>query len=224
MANNIPSRNPSYDNTLQGLFKLAFTKFFARIDGVLPAIVQSYTPGSPAKVSVLPAIQSITTNDELVSKAVIASIPVLRLGNSSYSIEFPLQKGDLGLLIANDRDISAFVRSGKDSAPQTNRVKNFSDAFFFPMPLKGHSSASDGFSIQKNDQSVQVLLESDSLTLKAASHTIVINGSKVTINGMVEINGDDVEINCSNRVLINGDLAVSGNITAGGNITPNTPP
>lgn len=223
-TNNIPSRNPGFENSLQGLLKLAFFKFFSRIDGVLPAIVQSYAPGNPSTVSVLPAIQTITTNEDIISKAVLPSVPVWRLGNSDYSIDFPLKKGDVGLLVANDRDISAFIRSANESAPQTNRLKSFSDAFFFPMPLKGHASTTEGLSIQKSDQGVQVLLTEDSVKIKSGSAVVTLQGGQVTIDGAVQINGGEVTISPDSRVLIDGDLAVSGNITAGGNITPNTPP
>ena len=121
MSNNNPSLNPVDNDTIVGSIQFAYNKLIQQTDGMLPAEVIAYDRETN-RVQVQLLITLITTDGSQVPRAQIASLPVLLLGGGNYSISFPLNKGDLGWVMANDRDISLFLQSLAQSAPNSNRV------------------------------------------------------------------------------------------------------
>ena len=124
---------------------------------------------------------------------------------------FKLEAGDLGWVVANDRDISLFLQRVAEedpdatAAPNTGRIKSFSDGLFIPAVLAGY-------------------------TLSGGADCVIQN-----LDGTVKISFTDAEIHISaplvtidnyNPVLITpgtGTLHVEGDITASGSITPFVP-
>src|SRR5271154_3225579 len=103
--NNNPSINPSDENTLAGGVQFAFSKLFQNVNGMLPAQVVAFDRNAN-RVQVQPLIAMVTTDGTTISRPQIASIPVLILGGGNFMLNFNLNPGDLGWILANDRDIS----------------------------------------------------------------------------------------------------------------------
>lgn len=132
MVSNAPgSANTADADTLPGMIRFVLTKFLQKTDDMLPAQVIAYDR-TTNRAQVMPLIQVVTTASEVVNRAVIASIPVLQLGGGGFVASFPIQPGDLGWIKANDRDISFFKKTLKNSAPNTQRKHSFEDAIFIP--------------------------------------------------------------------------------------------
>jgi phage baseplate assembly protein gpV len=188
------------------------------INGMLPARVIKYDRAAN-RVQVQLLISLITTSGASVPRAQIASIPVLLLGGGGLFISFPINPGDLGWVIANDRDISNFLSTYSTSIPNTNRISQFSDGLFVPDIMRGYTLASDAAGamvIQNMDGSVSVAISDTDVTVTAAD--------SVTINA-----GHNVNINATANSVVTlagglGTLGIVGNITATGSITPSTPP
>lgn len=136
-----PSRNPTDNDSLTGLFKVVLTKFLQNnVDDMLPAQVVAFNRAQNV-AQVQPLIPVLTTDDVQVTRAQVMSVPVIQLGGGGFMLNFPIKPGDLGFIKANDRDISLFKQTWKQSLPNTQRMHSFSDAVFLPTILTNFSIA-----------------------------------------------------------------------------------
>jgi hypothetical protein len=126
-----PSRNPADSDSLTGLLKLALSKFQQNADDMLPATVIAYDPASN-RAQVQPVIQVVTTANQLLPRAQIASVPVYQASGGGFLLRFPVSSGDLGWIKANDRDISLYKQTYATSPPNTQRRHSFEDGVFIP--------------------------------------------------------------------------------------------
>lgn len=131
MTHSTPSRNPADDGTVTGAFAVILQKFLQGVDDMLPATVLSYNTASN-RATVQPLISMVNTEDEIVPRAQIASVPVMQFGGGGFVLRFPLVKGDTGWIKANDRDISLFKKNYNRTTPNTQRLHKFSDGVFIP--------------------------------------------------------------------------------------------
>lgn len=207
-----PSIDPANYDSISGAFAAIFRKFIMQIDGALPARVIHYNR-STKRAQIQLSIAMVGTNGDIVPRGQIDNIPVVQWGGGKWILDFPIPNGTRGWLIACDRDISIFSQNGQDARPNTNRIKSFSDGFFIPDVFTDFTAAISGpddFVIQNITGSVKLLFNENQITIKAPT---------------VKIESTNITIDASSNVIINTPLfAVSGNITAGGTITPGVPP
>lgn len=201
-----PSRNPSVDGRLYGVFRLALNKFLqGNIDDMLPAQVIAYDRATNF-ASVQPMINVVTTLNTVQQRAPIASVPVLQLGGGGFVLNFPINPGDIGFLKSNDRDISLFKQVWRIISPASGRMHSFEDAIFIPSILTG-------FTIQSED-AANVVLQNLAGTVRVA---IWADQVKVTAPTVI-IDAPVINLDCTTTT-INGNLVVTGTIQADGNIT-----
>lgn len=133
-TNSPPSGSPADKYDLRGLLRLWQTKTLQKTDDMLPARVIAYNRATNlAKVQ--PLISVVTTSQEQVPRAQIASVPVFQYGGGGFVLSFPVRTGDTGWIKANDRDISLFKQTMQANPPNTQRKHSFEDAMFFPDTL-----------------------------------------------------------------------------------------
>jgi len=207
--NNVPDIDPANNGSLPGVLQFAFSKILQNVDGMLPAQVISYDR-TANRVQVQLLIAVMTTGGAQITRPQIASIPVLLLGGGGFFLNFNLNAGDLGWVVANDRDISLFLQNYTNSAPNTNRVKSFADGVFVPDTMKGYTIASEDASnavLQNLDGTVKITLGAGQITISAPVVNID-NFNSGTISFITPATGT---------------LKVTGNITATGSITPDVP-
>ena len=210
MANtlyNNPSIDPADNNSLAGSIRFAFSKLIQKIQGMLPAQVIAYDRDTN-RVQVQLMISLITTSGATVPRPQIASIPVFEFGGGGFFMNFPLNEGDPGWVLANDRDISNFLQSYSMAPPNTNRICQFSDGVFFPDFMRGTNGIrppnSDGaLTIQNSTGTVSIVISDDTITLNAA-HNVNIKVGDNAVFTMGETG--------------TGTLGVVGNIKATGTI------
>lgn len=209
MSNSNPSIDPSNLGTVTGLFRHVFNKLLQSVDGVLPAKVIAY---DGKYVQVQPLIAVMGTDGSLTPRGQIAKIPVVKFGGGGFIFNIPLNPGDLGIIVASDRDISLFLQSNNESAPNTFRIKNFADSYFIPTVLNNYEIDEEDLSnavVQKTDGTVKISLSAD--TVKITAPNVIVETEEATINA-------------SSKIIMNTPLlGVDGQIIATGNITPNTP-
>jgi hypothetical protein len=165
----IPSKNPADDDSAGGALRTIFRKQMMKADGQLPAIVIGYDRARN-RATVRPLVTLVKTNGQTVSRASIASVPVLALAGGGFVLNFPLKPGDLGWIEASDRDISLFVQSLKESPPNTFRIHSFNDGRFIPDAFAKYTIASeddDAAVLQSLDGTVRIALDADELRLTA---------------------------------------------------------
>ena len=226
---NNPNINPADNESLAGVMRFAFNQLLRNTDGMLPAQVISYDRAEN-RVQVQLMVAMVSTSGAQVSRSQIASIPVINLGGGGYVLNFPLQPGDLGFVMANDRDISLFLQTYIESPPNTQRVKNFADGVFIPSVLSNYDvSGEDGNAVLQNlDGSVKISLSQTDINI-VADNTI-INSVNVTVNADtdVTVNTNTATVNADSSVTVNADSSVTVNanttdINADTSITLNAP-
>ena len=135
-----PSRNPTNNDSMVGMFNVVMEKFLQSIDDMLPAQIVAFDRAT-GMAQVQPLISIITTDNTILQRAPVMSVPVLQIGGGGFMLNFPISSGDMGWLKANDRDISLFKQSWSQSPPNTSRKHDFGDAIFIPSILTGFAIA-----------------------------------------------------------------------------------
>lgn len=142
MTNANPSVNPANEGTLVGTFRHIFGKLLQDVNGMLPARVIAFDRNAN-RVQVQPMIAVLTTDRQQVSRAQLASLPVLQIGGGGMMMNFNLKEGDFGWIMASDRDISLFLQSYSEAKPNTERKCNFADSLFVPDVMTGYTIADE---------------------------------------------------------------------------------
>lgn len=140
--NNNPSIDPANEGTLTGTFRQVFSKLLQDVNGMLPARVIAFDR-TTNRVQVQPLINVLTTDGGTVGRAQVASIPVAQIGGGGHILNFNLVTGDLGWILASDRDISLFLQSYSQQRPNTERKCNFADSLFIPDVMTGFTIADE---------------------------------------------------------------------------------
>lgn len=213
MVNAPPSRNPANDDNMTGMLREVLRKTLQNTDDLLPAKVQVYDRATN-RARVTPLIEVVTTQGERVQRADIPSIPVLLLGGGGFFLSFHLPAGSLGWIKASDRDISLFLQSYTQHAPNTRRLHSFEDAVFIPDVMTGYTIAeedNEAFVLQNLDGTVRISMREAGIVMTAPQVDIVTGATTVTATDTT------VTIDSTNTT-ITGDLQVDGNINADGDI------
>lgn len=199
-SGNNPDIDPANNESLAGTLQFAFYKFMQNMNGLLPAQVIKYDR-TTNRVQIQLMIAVVTTQGAQVSRPQIASVPVLVLGGGDVFLSFNLQAGDLGWLAANDRDISLFLQSYTETAPNTGRIKNFADGVFIPDIMKGYT-------IDPSDASNAVLSTKDgTIRISIGASGVKITAPTVTIDGAEHVTGvitGDAGANLSGTIALTG--------------------
>jgi len=138
MTNAPPSVNSSDQGSLTGTMNTVLQKFLMHLDDMLPATVIAFDR-TKNLATVQPLIMMVNTNDQKISRAQVAAVPVFQIGAGGFMVNFNLKPGDVGFIKANDRDISLFMQSFSEVGPNTYRMHTFEDAVFFPSVLTGYT-------------------------------------------------------------------------------------
>lgn len=199
------SGNPADDDSFAGTFRTVLLKFLQQIDDMLPAIVIAYDR-TTNRATVQPQVMMGTTDGQKVSRAQVASVPVLNIGGGGFLLSFPIQPGDLGWVKASDRDISLFLQGMKEEWPHTKRMHSFQDGLFIPDAMRA-------FTVDGDDVERVVLQTTDGLTRVAIGDGIV----RVVTPGDVEIESATLT---HNGVNIGADHTHGGVEPGAGNTGP----
>lgn len=214
-AHAFPSRDPADDGSLLGVMRTVLDKFLQGVDDMLPARVLSYDRATN-RATVLPMVKLLTTDNRKLSRAQVASVPVLQHGGGGFVLSFNLRPGDLGWIKANDRDISLVLQAYADDAPNTLRKHSFEDALFIPDVMRGYSIAGEDASnavFQSLDGSVKVSLWEDRLKLYVGSLSLTMGPSLTTIVGPVVFTDP---VTMQQTLQVDGHSTLTGGANIGG--------
>jgi len=207
---NFPYRNPANDDDLTGILQQSFMYFMKKCDGVLPGKVLAYDRESnTAQIQVM--INKVGTSGEIIPGKQLPNIPVMTMGGGNFVMNFALKAGDLGYVVAMDRNISAFLKSLKAASPPVYTIKDYTSSVFIPTVIRGYTISSE------DDDSLVIQNLSGSVKFSLSDERIKISAPEVIIEGQTEST-----INFINPE--GGNLYVKGNIQAEGSITPDVPP
>lgn len=195
-----------------------------RDDNMIPAQVISYDRVKNT-AQLQPMIKVVTVTNTTMSRHSLANIPVISLGGGGYNINFPLKAGDLGWIIAADRDLSTFLEDLTESPPNSTRIHQFADSWFIPDVFRKYTIASEDSSdeamvIQSTDSTVRISISQSSGQVKITAPTMVIvDAPQTTFTGNVTI---DQNLTVTENTTITENLTVAGNATVDGTLTNNS--
>lgn len=199
MTNAPPSVNPANEGNLVGMLREVLGKFLNNVDDMLPARVVAYDRDTNL-AQVKPLIMMVTSDNQKISRAPIAAVPVFQIGAGGFMLNYNLQPGDLGFIKANDRDISLFMQSFAEARPNTYRKHSFNDGVFFPAVLSGYTIAEEdeeNVVLQTLDGTQRIAIWPDRVKITSDS-LVIIDSPLTTFTGNIGA----------------VDLNVSGTITA----------
>lgn len=201
------------------------------IDDMMPAIIVSYDDASN-RATVKPLVQMLDTSNNKIPRANVHNIPVFRFGGGGYFMRFPIKSGDFGWIKSNDRDISLVIqRGGQEDIPNTERIKSFSDAMFFPDTLKDwliDGNNADALVIQSlSGNSVisvhqdKIELEADNIKLICKNFDLESETASLDAKSMI-INVPDLTITSNTLNVDKGGSDTKGRLTNNGKNISNT--
>ena len=117
---NFSNVDSSQDESLSSTFDFINNKIKQGLNIMLPCQVLA-VDRKKNRVKVLPLIALLKTNGETMNRAIVDDIPICNLSAGGFIINFPIKVGDFGYIKSNDRDISLFKQSYKNSKPNTTR-------------------------------------------------------------------------------------------------------
>ena len=208
-VHDMPAYNPGNMGSLEGLLYYLADQINLELESCLPAFIVSYDRAKNTAV-VQPAISEVATSGQKINRDKLYNIPVLTLSGGGYFMNFPLQPGDTGWIVANDRDISLFKQNLQESAPNTYQKHRFSDAFFIPDKIKN-------FTVSGDDLSGLVISN------LSGDNKIVLNGSNLNItSGAVKVVGETTfasQVTAQSDVIMQKDVTINQNLTVDQNAT-----
>ena len=163
-----------------------------RIRCAIPAIIQSYDPGTNT-VEVQPAIRErLVLEDgsiQYLNLPLLINVPVVFPSSGSASITFPIGKGDECLIVFSDLAIDNFWTSGSVQNPIEVRRHDLSDGIAIPCSLSVTRARGAGNGM--NIQSSKVTIKSDKAYVEVAPTTVkVIQGdTAITVDGTSTVLG-----------------------------------
>lgn len=180
--------NPADKKDMSGGLRSILGKFLAsEMENKLPCRVVAVR-GDRQRVTVKPLIAKLADSGDgivSVSRETLASVPVEALGAGNVVLSFNVSVGDLGWIDACDRDISEFLRTYKESNPDTMRMYDFNNGVFIPDIMTGYtiSDGDEGAALlQTRDGSVKVAIHADKAVVKAPD---------IYCEGRTHLGGDD---------------------------------
>src|ERR1700739_2071977 len=223
------SSTSSDKQRLLGALLSAFREQELTSDQLLPAVVQSYDRVNNIAV-IQPLIQWVDIKNEIHSRKALAGINVLSLGGGGFHINFPLNKGDLGWILASDRDISLFKQSLLTSAPNTGRLHKFEDGWFVPDVFRKYtvnSADSAAMVIQSTDGTTRIAISEGIVNITAPT-SVTVTTPQATFTGNVTINQNltvqesttiNQNLTVVETVLLEQSLTVTGATSVNGGFT-----
>ena len=192
-----------------------------RSDQMMPAEVIKFDRATNL-VTVKPLIMWVTVEGNKISRHPIVEVPALSLGAGKFHISFPVQAGDLGWIIAADRDLTLFKQSLSESAPATSRAHKFDDSMFITDVFRKYSIAeedSDAMVIQSVDGVSKISIRQDNIKISTTTE-ILFDSPLSTFTNDVVVRG---KLTVDNGAEVTNDVIVDGTSVGGHGHTSSSP-
>ena len=200
-----PSYNLADGNTEAGLLDFSGDKLFESLEKITVAEVISYNPTTNRAVLQI-LNQAVTSDGQKLPRKPLEDIPVVQLSGGGFTVNFPIQQGDKGILLACDRDISVFKQNLTTYAPATYQKHRYKDSFFLPLLVNGGFGSSTSLTVS-NASGVILSISNDSVVINTPQLTI--NSSTTTTSGELKA-GNGATGTFSNSVTVANGIVTGG--------------
>ncbi len=207
-----PSIDPAQRHSFMGTVQFLVDKLVKQeMDDMLPAKVIAYDR-TKNRATVQIMVCMVNTLNQQVSRAQIASVPVLQLGGGGFVLSFPIVAGNTGWIKATDTDMSLFLQSlssgGEISPPNTAITHKFDSSMFIPdtmfhnVVINSEDAANVVF--QTLDGTVRIALwDGEHKKVKITAPELLVVCPQTTIDASdVLVNTTTAEINASDTTTV----------------------
>lgn len=157
-----------------------------RIRCAIPAIIQSYDPGTNT-VEAQPAIRERLVEEDgsirYLNLPLLINVPVAFPSSGSASITFPIGKGDECLIIFSDLAIDNFWTSGSVQNPIEVRRHDLSDGIAIPCSLSVTKARGAGHGMNIQGSPVTMKSGQSSVEVSATIIKVIQGETSVTVDG-----------------------------------------
>lgn len=157
-----------------------------RIRCAIPAIIQSYDPGTNT-VEAQPAIRERLVMEDgsiqYINLPLLINVPVVFPSSGSASITFPISKGDECLIIFSDLAIDNFWTSGLVQNPIEVRRHDLSDGIAIPCSLSLTRTRGAGYGMNIQGSPVTIKSGQSSVEVAATIIKVAQGETSVTVDG-----------------------------------------
>lgn len=178
----------------------------AKLEVCIPAIVDSIDR-EKSMVTVLLAPKMIFPNGDMEERGYV-EVPILVSSGGGFMINFPIKEGDVGWVIAGDRDTTGYREdNSKPYDLLSLGSHSYSFGFFIPDVF---SNVDKTFKLTEED--------TDKLVIQTLNGNTKIRLSK---DGVIDIICPTT-LNIKGNINVDGDINVDGNITASEDVVAGT--
>jgi hypothetical protein len=179
------------------------------------------------RVDVQPLIQQTDSAGNVMVLPVLYGLPYLRWQGGASAVILDPAVNDIGLACFADRDVSAVIASGTQSAPGSNRRFSLADGFYMGATLNAaptqylqfdpdngitlNSPKTITEQIGTDGDAARVVMNSSGIVLSFGGHSITINSSGIAVSGAQT---NDSTITATGEVEGNG-VKLSTHLTSG---------
>ena len=194
----------------EAAFKAILKNLCLDLNVLMPASVVSFDGDT---VVVQPMIKSIYTTGETESRPKL-KMKVYKYGGSGFYQWFNLKKGDLGWVKFCDRDISNFIETLQESAPETRRYHSLEDCVFYPDNMSAVNKSKADFAISSDDGTVKVEFTPTEIKITNAEKSLTLLKNSFNIIADTTVTG-----NLTNTGILTAGNGVSGSFVSADNKT-----
>lgn len=207
LINQQPGESNSNPNFFAAGMAALFNADNLKTNKLLPARIMQYNRTTNI-ATVQPLVMVVDVNDNVRERNSIASAPVLSLGGGGFTINFPLKDGDLGWILAADKDISTFLENLAPAPPNTLRKHRFEDSWFVPDVFRKYA-------INAADAANLVITSVDGTTRISIGEGVV----NITAPGSAAVTTPTWTLNGNG--IITGSLQIQQNLSVAGTTAAN---
>lgn len=143
---------------------------------VVDAVVANAIEGAPSTVNVLPMVHQIDQIGTATPHGVIYGVPTFRYQSGTWAVVLDPQKGDIGVVVCADRDISSAIANQAPANPGSFRRFDWSDAMYF-----GGFGSVVPTDFVRIDADGITLTTGQNVTINATSGNVTVNASEVDL-------------------------------------------
>lgn len=143
-------------------------------------------------------IKAIISEEENEDNPIINNVLIGYPFTSNYSIQIPIEKGDIGLAIICKNDITTYKSKGKPAVANTNRKFDINDSIFIPLSLFNTKENEDKeFTISNKDNSSIIKITNEEILIKSDKIKIESKGGSLSdaiesVIQLIDIIGDSL--------------------------------
>lgn len=192
--------------TLGEVIRKAIDGAISGLNTCMPAKVLSFD-AEERKVDVVPLVKRPMPNGVMMEQPTILGVPVQYPATNKSMFYFPLEKGDFVLLVFAQRSIESwcFATSNNVIDPEDDRKFDYSDAIAIPGVMPFPIAASIWGNSTLTNNPLDVIMKH--------------NSGSANENELVLTSDGKIRMTAPNGFVLDGDVAVTGNMDVDGDVT-----